>query len=210
MVVVREWNLLRSYPQPEERIIPLRTIEDRILASYRGRHFFDGERCQGYGGMENDRRWKEVAKDIIKEYHPVSVLQLQSEKGYLLHELKELGCQVSAVDSSSYARKHSMIPTLHNWPDEGNFDLCIALGLVYTLNLSDAMNCLRRIEAVANASFITLAAYETEEDLRLFRKWTLLGTTILRKEEWIEVLKHCGFTGDYWFITAKSLRLREA
>jgi hypothetical protein len=115
------------------------------------------------------------------------------------------------VDSSSYARSHGEVKILPGLPTEelaNPFDFALALGLVYTLTLSDAMNCIRMLQRIAHQAFITLAAYDTEEDLRLFRKWTLLGTTILKRDEWIEVLKHCGYTGDYWFITADYLRLR--
>ena len=82
--------------------------------------------------------------------------------------------------------------------------------MVYTLNLGDAIQCLRRIDRLGFRSFITLASYDTEEDLRLYRKWTLLGTTvILKREEWIEVMKHAGYVGDYTFIDAKRLKLKE-
>ena len=165
--------------------------------------------------MKYDGSWKQVAQDIYDQYGGIrlkTVLHLQCEKGYLGYELAKYEIKTTGVETSNYARSYSWnIPTpIAHWPNGEHFDLCLALGLVYTLNLQDAMSCLRRIENIAHASFITLAAYETEEDLRLFRKWTLLGTTILRKEEWLEVLKHCGFTGDYWFVTAQSLKLREA
>ena len=210
--VMRELNLLRNYPQPNERVIPNRTIEDRIVASYRGRDFFDGRRECGYGGYLYDGRWKAVAEDICAEYQPLFVIQLECEKGHLIHELSKLGIDACGTESSSYARGRSMEPKLINNDNltKSPYDLCIALGLVYTLPLNQAMNCIRQIEKVAHKAFITLAAYETEEDLRLFRRWTLLGTTILKREEWIEVLKHCGYTGDYWFVTAQSLKLREA
>ena len=209
--VMREFNLLTKYQQPEERVIPERTIEDRILASYRGMDFFDGARSCGYGGMIFDRRWEPVAKDIVRRYEPRRVIQFQCEKAFLLEELFRLGVEVVGVDSSSYARRHAydhlkIVPAL---PPVGDpFDLALGLGVVYTLPLDQAMNCIRTLEKVAHKAFITLASYETDEDLSLFRRWTLLGTTILKKEEWIEVLKHCGYTGDYWFVNAKTLRLR--
>ena len=56
-------------------------------------------------------------------------------------------------------------------------------------------------------SFITLASYSTDEDYWLFKDWTVIGTTILRKEEWLEVLKYSGYTGDYFFTNAKTLNL---
>ena len=208
---MREFNLLVKYPQPEERVVFNRTIEHRILASYRGMDFFDGTRFTGYGGMKYDGRWKETADFIIQEYNPKRVIQFGCEKGFLLHELNLRGAEVVGVDSSSYARSRGKVMILPALPTDqlaNPFDLALALGLVYTLNLSDAMNCIRMLERVAHKAFITLASYETEEDFRLFRKWTLLGTTILKKDEWVEVLKHCGYTGDYWFITADYLKLR--
>ena len=41
----------------------------------------------------------------------------------------------------------------------------------------------------------------------LFKKWSLLGSTFLKKKEWIEILNYCGYTGDYYFTNAKTLNL---
>ena len=215
---MNECNLLRSYPQPEERVIPHRTIRDRILASYRGHDFFDGPRTCGYGGYKHDNRWAAVCKDIIADYGlevGSRVIQFGSEKGYLLAELVDYGICVTGIEASSYARRHSLVKdnirTAFPLTELANpYDLAIAIGVVYTLNLPDAMNMIRQLERIAHKAFITLAAYDTEEDLRLFRKWTLLGTTILRQDEWKEVLTHCGYTGDYWFVTRESLRLKDS
>jgi hypothetical protein len=59
-------------------------------------------------------------------------------------------------------------------------------------------------------AWVVLAAYEDENDiegLMLLRYWFLTGTLILTKAEWREVMKHAGYTGDYRFDTAKSLKL---
>ena len=94
--------------------------------------------------------------------------------------------------------------------EDNFFDFVIAIGVVYSLNLSDAIKCLKEIQRVSKGkSFITLGAYETDKDKKLFSYWTLLGSTILKKNEWVEVLKHSGFTGDYKFNTATSLNLIE-
>ena len=55
---------------------------------------------------------------------------------------------------------------------------------------------------------ITLATYETESEYFLFKDWTLLGTLILKKEEWISVMEHARYEGDYYFIGANSLNLK--
>ena len=39
--------------------------------------------------------------------------------------------------------------------------------------------------------------------------WTVLGTTILHVDEWVEVLKEAGYTGDYLFTTSEYLNLVE-
>ena len=58
-------------------------------------------------------------------------------------------------------------------------------------------------------SFITLASYKTKEDYWMFKQWTVLGTTILREDEWIEVLNHTNYTGDYYFTNAETLSLKK-
>ncbi len=210
---MREWNLLRSYPQPESRKVGERTIRDRIIASYRGRDFYDGPRSCGYGGYVNDGRWGAVADDIIKDYDPIRVIQFNCDKGFLLQELIKRGVQVLGVESSSYARGHQVegpqiIPRFSSEGVNNPFDLAIAIGLVYTYNLPDAMGFIRQLERVAHKAFITLATYETKRDYWLFKEWSLLGNTILKRPEWLEVLNHCGYTGDYWFVDAESLRLK--
>ena len=210
---MREWNLLRSYPKSEKPVVE-RTIRDRILASYRGRDFYDGPRSCGYGGYANDGRWSPVAEDIIKDYAPLKrVIQFNCDKGFLVNELALRAIETIGVESSSYARAHSPpgLKILHRFPPEeipNPFDLAIALGLVYTYNLPDAMGFIRQLERVAHKAFITLATYETKRDYWMFKEWSLLACTILKREEWLEVLNHCGYTGDYWFIDAESLCLK--
>ncbi len=95
--------------------------------------------------------------------------------------------------------------------NNGEFDFVIAIGPVYTLNLGDAIKCLKEIQRVSKGkSFITLGSYTNKEQFHLFRDWTLLGTTILHEQEWIEVMKHAGYSGDYKFTGAKSLNLKKS
>ena len=89
----REIDLLRKYPQRTDRIISDRTIHQRMIASYRNREFFDGNRNCGYGGLLYDGRWEPIARDFIKEYKLTnlsSVLQVMCEKGFLLYEFLKL------------------------------------------------------------------------------------------------------------------------
>ena len=224
---MREFNLLDGYPElksPRYVGQNLRTIKNRIIASYRDKEFFDGDRNNGYGGLVYDGRWKNIAKKICDEYKigdNSKVLQINCEKGFLLNDLHELNPKIKiyGLENSAYAVNNALqnVKAFINYSDkidlkfkDNFFDFVIAIGAVYSSNLADAIKCLKEIQRVSKGkSFITLGAYETEQDKKLFSYWTLLGSTILRKDEWIEVLKHSGFTGDYKFNTASSLNLIE-
>lgn len=224
---MREFNALEGYPEPKEpRFVNpnLRTIHHRIIASQRGAEFYDGDRNYGYGGLVYDGRWIPIVENICKEYsltEKSSVLQIGSDKGFLLYDFMKVkpGINVRGLDISKYPIENSLSevkPFLQfgQFTDlpftENEFDFVIALGPVYTLNLPDAINCLKEIQRVGKGrSFITLGAYENEQDLKLLKYWSLLGTTILKAHEWREVLSYAGFTGDYSFVTAKSLKLVE-
>lgn len=217
---MREFDALKSYPQTH-RVLGTRTIKHRILASGRGKDFFDGDRDCGYGGLEYDGRWAPVARDLCDEYKlngSSQVLQLGCEKAFLLYELLKLypTIRVRGMETSRYARDHAMPgirlgirlePPTHIPFGHKEFDLILALGVVYTLNLADVITCLKEIQRVGKHAFVTLGSYETEGDLNLLRQWTLLGTTILTRKEWIAVMEHAGYTGDYKLVTAHSLGL---
>lgn len=224
---MREFNALKNYPQPKEpRYVGpnIRTIKNKIIASYRGREYYDGERNNGYGGFRYDGRWKKVAELMWNEYgldDHSSVLQVGCEKGFLLHDFHEKfpKMKVRGTDISDYAIENAM-PSVRKFIvkspftelpfNDKEFDFVIAIGVVYTLNLPDAIKCLKEIQRVGKGkSFVTLGAYRNEFGEKLFRYWTLLGSTILYVDDWVEVLKEAGYTGDYHFNTAEYLNLME-
>jgi hypothetical protein len=213
----REFDALRAYPSGGQRIVAGRGIRQRIIASARGAEFFDGDRACGYGGLHDDGRWGPVAEFMIKAYalaEGARITQIQCEKGFLLREFDRRGMQVAGFDSSFYAVQHSVIDI--QWRDPRslpeswvqNQDLVIAIGAVYVHTLPDAIRVLREIQRVTRRhAFVTLAAYDSEDDLRLLRAWSLLGETILTRADWLEVMAEAGYTGDYKFVTAKTLGL---
>ena len=222
---MREFDELQGYPAPKNKrgvSSDSRTIDNRIIASYRDKEFYDGSRDNGYGGMINDGRWLPIAKNMIQWYglnEDSSVLQIGSDKGFLLEAFKShlskidvFGVEISdyAINLTSSQIRENIIksPFTHIPFEDNKFDLVIAIGPVYSLNLSDAIQCLKEIQRVGKGkSFITLGSYVNEEDRSLFVQWTLLGATILSKKEWINVLKHVKYEGDYKFNTAESLGL---
>ena len=84
----------------------------------------------------------------------------------------------------------------------------MAFASVYMLNFGGVLNTLREIQRVSKGkSYVTLGAYRTKEERDLFLEWTLIGTTVLHEDEWLDVFKETGYTGDYFFTSAKSLNL---
>ncbi len=224
---MREFNALHVYPQPTKpRYVGknIRTIHNRIIAAYRDKEYYDGDRNNGYGGFKYDGRWKQVVETMCQDYginEKTKILQLGCEKGFLLHDFKEKFPQmtVRGYEMSKYAIDNAM-PSIKGFIDKGEykklpykdheFDFVIAIGVIYTLTLADAIACLKEIQRVGKGkSFITLGSYRHEEGKKLFGMWTVLGATILHVNEWIEVLEHAGYTGDYLFTTSEYLNLVE-
>ena len=135
MSAFREFNALKDYPQGGPRVVGTRSIEHRIMASYRGRQFFDGERDCGYGGLKYDGRWESVAASMIEDYRlrecgrQPKILQVQCEYGFLLYEFRKQGCvAVGAADDDhlallqphqhGFGGKWNVCPLLHlnDWP----------------------------------------------------------------------------------------------
>lgn len=223
---MREFNVLKGYPQPSvpRYVGPnMRTIKSRIIAAYRNEGYYDGERNNGYGGFKYDGRWRLPVDNMCKEYgltEKASVLNLGCEKGFVMHDFHEKlpGMKICGADVSAYAIEHAIpsikpyithLDTFAKLPyADREFDFVTAIGVVYTLTLHDAIRCLKEIQRVGKGkSFITLGSYRNEEEAMLFRQWTLLGATVLHVDEWVEVLKHAGYTGDYAFTTAETLNL---
>ena len=224
---MREFNLLNEYPKldkPRYVSNKIRTIKNRIIATKRDQNFFDGDRNNGYGGYNYDGRWKIVVDNISKEYslnNLSNFLHLNSEKGFLLNDLKSKFPEINYVglETSNYAIQNSMdniklnIKKVNNYFElnfnNKSFDFILAIGVVYALSLTDSIKCIKEIQRVGRGkSFINLASYENTEDKELFQKWSLLGTTFLKKKEWVEILKYCNYTGDYYFTNAETLNLK--
>jgi len=206
------------------RVVPVgfRTIQNRMVAFELGREYYDGARENGYGGYRYDGRWKAIIPLLVNRYHLTSsssVLEVGCKKGFFLHDLKEAlpGITVRGVENHPYPLETAMETVkgdLVQAPYEKlpfsdhSFDFVLAFASLYMLNLRGVMDALREIQRVGNGnSYITLGAYRTREERELFLDWTVLGTTVLHVDEWHEVFKACGYTGDYGFTTARTLHL---
>ena len=114
---MKKFNLLGSYPNPKnKRYVSenLRTIKHRIIASYRGKEFYDGKRIFGYGGFKyNPKFWSQVVKDIYNFYElsdNASILDIGCAKGFMLFDFLNFkpNLNVKGIDISSYAIDNSI------------------------------------------------------------------------------------------------------
>jgi ubiquinone/menaquinone biosynthesis C-methylase UbiE len=224
---MREFSILDGYPQPQARVVGphMRTIKNKIIASYRDERYYDGDRNNGYGGYKYDGRWKSIVDVIMQEYgldQNSSLLQMGCEKGFLLHDFHEKYPQMKlhGYEMSPYAIENAMpsikdqilLGTFEKLPfADDTFDFVIAIGVIYTLTLRDCISCLKEIQRIGKGkSFITAGAYHDERGKRLFKDyWSVLGSTVLHVDEWLEVFKEANYTGDYAFTTAEKLNLVE-
>ena len=199
-----------------------RTIKNKVIAWGLGREYYDGDRVNGYGGFCYDGRWEKVIPNIVSEYGvggKSAVLDVGCKKGFFLHDLKQAfpGIKVRGVENHPYPIENAMefvkedivLSPYEKLPfKDGEFDFVLAFASIYMLNFGNVMDALREIQRVSKGkSYVTLGAYHTIKDKELFQEWTLLGTTILHVDEWLDVFKEVGYTGDYFFTTAKSLHL---
>ncbi len=199
-----------------------RTAKNKIVAWGLGQEYYDGERVNGYGGYRYDGRWAKVIPKIVSEYGisgKSAVLDVGCKKGFFLHDLKQVfpGIKARGVESHPYPIEQAMesvqedivLSPYEKLPfADGEFDFVLAFAAIYMQNFGGVMDALREIQRVGKGkSYVTLGAYNTPADKELFQEWTLLGTTVLHVDEWLDVFKEIGYTGDYFFTTAKSLNL---
>jgi len=199
-----------------------RTIKNKVVAWGLGREYYDGDRMNGYGGFRYDGRWAKVVPNIVDKYgvgEKSAVLDVGCKKGFFLHDLKQAfpGVKVRGVENHPYPIENAMesvkedivLSPYEKLPFKDNeFDFVLAFASIYMLNFGGVMGALREIQRVGKGkSYVTLGAYDTPEDKELFQEWTLLGTTVLPVDERLDMFKAVGYTGDYYFTTAKSLNL---
>ena len=181
-----------GYPHSNVRRVltkGFRTIRHRMAAAGLDREYYDGRRENGYGGFRYDGRWMQIVPRLAARYGLTSnsaVLDVGCKKGFFLHDLKQAlpGVRVQGVENHPYPLECAME------------------------SVKADLQALREIQRVGKGqSFVTVGAYRTREGRELLEEWTLLGTTVLHVDEWLEVFRQTGYTGDYAFTTAESLNL---
>ena len=102
-------NLLRNYPKSKRNLkkrAQIKSQKIRSIARKFGKHFFDGDRKNGYGGFSYSPRFWQPVIPTFKNYWNLNenstILDVGCAKGFMLYDLKKLipGIQVKGVDIS--------------------------------------------------------------------------------------------------------------
>ncbi len=215
----REIDLLKKYPKSKRNLDERekKTENDRKIAREFGKDFFDGDRRHGYGGfVYNPRFWSEVVKDFRNYWNlneKNTVLDVGCGKGFMVYDFTKLipNLMIEGIDVSEYAIKNSKSEISHllkvananSLPYEDNsFDYIISINTIHNLDLEECKKALKEITRVAKkSSFITVDAYNNEEEKKRMFAWNLTAKTIMSANDWKDLFAECGYNGDYyWFI----------
>lgn len=212
-------NLLANYPKSKRDIkkrLADKTEEDRVIARKFDKEFFDGDRKHGYGGFNyNPIYWEDVIPDIVRYYNlkkNSKILDIGCAKGFMLYDFKRLYPDMSyeGIDISSYAIENSIesikpflkVANATKLPFSDNyFDLTISINTLHNLEGNDLDLAFKELNRVTKInSFITVDAFENEQERELMLAWNLTAKTILSVKDWQSYFKKVRYNGDYyWF-----------
>ena len=218
MLAGREINLLSAIPKTKRNIAARLEAKDpevvRVSKQY-GQMYFDGPRDYGYGGYKYDGRWKPLAERLIEEYRlpaDARILDVGCGKAFLLHELKLLlpqaqvvGFDISAegiADAPEAIRPYLSVYRAQDAYPFGDkaFDLCLSLNALHNLRVFELETAFREIERVAAQKFVVVESYRNEQELFNVQCWSLTCESFFDVAEWIWLMRHFGYSGDYEFI----------
>lgn len=212
-----EINLLKALPKSKRNVLQRQAAKDaatiRIAKEY-GEMYFDGPRDYGYGGYRYDGRWLAVAKDIIAHYELKPgdrVLDVGCAKGFLVKDLMLTcpGLEAFGLDISDYALKRcepEVIGRLHRgsaddlpFPDN-SFDAVISLNTIHNFPRQKAVDAMRELQRVSKGkTFVQVDSYYTPEQKKIFEDWVLTAEFHDYPEQWVQLFKEAGYSGDYYW-----------
>ena len=216
----KEIDLLKNYPKAKRDLtqrLESKTEEVRSVARKFDKEFFDGERKFGYGGFSyNPKYWSGVVKDFSDYYNLVDgskILDVGCAKGFMLYDFykQNPNLDLYGIDISKYAIDNSVpeikyklkVANATNLPYEDNyFDLVISINTVHNLNKIECATALREISRVSKKNaFLTVDAFNNEDEEKRMYAWNLTAKTIMSVDEWIKFFDQKNYEGDYfWFI----------
>lgn len=215
-----EIDLLKNYPKTKRNLdkrLLEKTTEIIKIARKFDEDFFDGDRKYGYGGFSyNPKYWTAVVRDLVNYYKlkPGSkVLDVGCAKGFMLFDLKRQfpEIEVRGIDISNYAIKNAH-EKIKEFLKVGNatkiefednyFDLVISINTVHNLDFEDCKRSIKEISRVSKKnSFLTVDAFNSEEEKERMHMWNLTAKTIMSVDDWKKTFIDIDYNGDYfWFI----------
>ena len=215
-----EIDLLKNYPKSNRNLdkrLSEKSPEIVKIARQFGKEFFDGDRKFGYGGLRYDPKyWSNVVKDFVEYYNikpDARILDVGCAKGYMLYDFKRQypKLEIFGIDISKYAIEncHPEVKDFLKVGDAKNlefqdnyFDLVISINTVHNLELNDCISSIKEISRVSKGnSFITVDAYNSDEEKERMFKWNLTAKTIMSTNDWKDTFKKISYNGNfYWFI----------
>jgi ubiquinone/menaquinone biosynthesis C-methylase UbiE len=214
-----EVDLLRALPKTKRNIQKRAEAKDAAvvaIAKQFGEMYWDGPREYGYGGYRYDGRWRPVARDIITHFGlkpGMKVLDVGCGKGFLVKDLMVEcpGLEAFGVDISRYALMHCerdvagrlQLGSAESLPfPDRSFDAVISINTLHNLSRERVIVAIKEIERLAPGhAFVQVDAYYTPEQRELFMQWVLTAEFHGYPEQWLQVFKEAGYTGDwYWTV----------
>lgn len=196
----------------------------RVAKQY-GFDYWDGDRKFGYGGYKHDGRWKPVAEAMARHYglykptgidnHNQRILDIGCGKSHLLYELGNAARHIETygIDVSQYAVEQAH-PAMERclWEenctklhfDTSTFHFVYSINVLHNLSYSDlklAIEEMCRVRRVSGNAYICVESYRTEEQLYNLQCWALTCKSFYTPDDWKEILRDNGYTGDVEFIT---------
>lgn len=214
------YNLGYFKPSQIRRDIPARSIKNRLEAWSLDQRYYDGDRQNGYGGFSDDGRWVPLVQKLKQDFRikeSGSILDLGCKKGFMLRAFKDQGHvgKLFGVENHEYPLsfvqkiegvRASLGPYYDLRFDDGSLDFLMAFSSIYMQNLGEVVRTLREIQRVSKGrAHVTLGAFDDDESKKKFESWTLIGTTHLHVNDWMEVMDYAGYKGTYFFTTPKVL-----
>ena len=122
---------------------------------------------------------------------------------YLEFKLKELIYQIRIKNCKPEVEKYLAVANAKNLPFEDNeFDYTISINTIHNLEIDECKEAIKEIERVSKiSSFITVDAFNTDEEEKRMYEWNLTAKTIMSVTEWKKMFAELNYSGDYyWFI----------
>ena len=218
-ILGRELNLLDRCPRTHRPLAKNRSANDEFRRTARlfGREYFDGDRTTGYGGYRYDGRWIPIAERIRDEYGLTAghrVLDIGCAKGFLMQDMIQVipGIEIFGLDISEYALTQAtekvqtcvVQGTAQHLPFNDNaFDLVLSINTLHNLPRDACIEALQEVERVSRGHrYVQVDSWLNEAQQKNLELWVLTALTYMDPDEWRELFRVAGYTGDYcWTLT---------